>query len=140
MSNARSRWLFLFLFLPLLSCKQDPDAQLQKKLTGDWVLESTPFSTNFQGRLTVDASGNYAAHTSMTNALNQVQQVDMKGYFRVKSGWLIDAATNFSQLADKAQLPYISTNRIVLLTNDQFVVRIESPFKSGEVVYRKAVK
>jgi len=88
----------------------------------------------------VDSSGNYAAHTSMTNALNQVQQVDMKGYFRVKSGWLIDAATNFSQLADKAQLPYISTNRIVLLTNDQFVVRIESPFKSGEVVYRKAVK
>jgi len=64
----------------------------------------------------------------------------MKGYFRVKSGWLIDAATNFSQLADKAQLPYISTNRIVLLTNDQFVVSIESPFKSGEVVYRKAVK
>jgi len=141
-NSARSelQLLLIFFILSVASCsKQNQDANLQKKLTGNWVLESAPFSTNkFQSRFTVDPHGNYMAHCSQMTVSNTVLVFEIEGIYQVKNGYLIDTMIDNSMVRYKTNLPHFMTNSIVQLTSRQLIMEIETgPNEKGEVTFRK---
>jgi hypothetical protein len=134
---------FLCAVLLLTSCsKQSPDTELQKKLTGNWILESGLLPTNeFQSRITVDSLGDYVVHASKTSSSNTVRTFDIEGIYQIKGGWLIDTVTNHSLITNKTRLPYFNTNRIVRLTEKQsIVVYSDETNETLQAIFRKEEK
>lgn len=143
MNKTSLRLSFLCFLLVLTSCsKRNPDVELQKKLTGNWVLESGILSTNeFQSRITVESNGNYMAHASKTSASNTVRTFDIEGNYQVKGGYLIDKVIEHSMLTNKSRLPYFNTNQIVRLTDKQLILNYATPGnEKQEAIFRKEEK
>jgi hypothetical protein len=126
--------------LLLVSCgkyaTRNPDAELQKKLTGTWILTQTPAGSNFQNKTTVNPDGGYVAHCRGETA-NGGRTFDIQGILRVTNGWLLDTITDETQLTNKSALPRVETNQIVKLTDSELVINLGITHEPLNCTYRK---
>jgi hypothetical protein len=135
---------FYILFgLLLVSCRkhanENPDAALQRKLTGTWVLTYTPASSNFQNRTIVNPDGGYIAHCRQENS-NGVRTFDIQGTYRITNGWLVDTIIDETQVTNKSALPVMSTNQIVKLTDSDLIINYGTTNEPMNGTFRKEGK
>ena len=127
----------------MTSCKQDAaerDAKLQGKLTGTWVLEYTPLASNFESTIFIDSNRNYAVHGQRLTLSNKIYTFEIGGKYTVVNGWLIDTVTNHSMWTNKAHSPYVVSNQIVRLTDQELILKFDEVTNQVEVIFRKKEK
>lgn len=136
-------YCFLFFGLLFVSCGKhasaNPDAELQRRLAGTWVLSYSPFGSNFQGTIIVNPDGGYVVHCRDENP-NGIRTFDIQGTYGVTNGWLFNTITDESITTNKAALPFRETNQIVKLTDSELIINYGTSNEPFNGTFRKEGK